>query len=198
MKTFQNFCEDGNIQEFWNPFAAKPSLKPAAPKQEVLAYKNYQPGKLDKSSGKFTPGTHTDAEQKRYGWKPVNVSSYSPKDTPGGRPTASGKPFGWTTPPNDAVPYKYKKGEVPKGETPGKPSIPFGSRVELTQSPQGTATKSSSAEVTDTGNFGPAGDYNKKTGFDLSPTAVKNLTGRDIPAQQFGKQMVYAKVTPKK
>lgn len=195
MKSFNQFCKDANLQEFWW-LAKEPPMKPQPPKQEVLAYKNYKSGVLNKSTGKFTEKKHTPEEQKKYGWKPVQVSSYSPTDTPGGKPTASGKPFGWKTPPNVAVPYRYKKGEVPKGSRAGEPSVPFGSKVTFTQSPQGTRTKTSSAEVTDTGNFGPAGDVNKKTSFDLSPTAVKGLTGRNIPAPQFGKRMVYAKVSP--
>jgi len=195
MKTFKQFCVEAyQIQELFG-FGEKPK-----PPNQVLAYQNYKSGVLNKDTGKFTSRAHSPEEQKRYGWKPVNVSSYSPTDTPGGKPTASGKPFGWNTPPNVAVPYKYKKNEVPKGVWAGEPSIPFGSRVSLTRSPQGTKTKATSAEVTDTGNFGPAGKVNRTTSFDLSPTAVRGLTGNDMSSLSFGKQKVYAKVSapPKK
>ena len=141
MKTFHQFCEDANVQEFWNPFAPKPTPPQPKPKPNpnVLAYKNYKPGVLNKDTGKFTPRSHTDAEAKRYGWKPVKTSSYGPGDTTsqgyntgadGVQRTADGTPFtGETT--GVAVPYKYKLKDVPKGTWEGTPSIPFGTQLQL-------------------------------------------------------------------
>ena len=190
MKTFREFCYDANIQEFWNPFA--PKEKP----QKVLAYKNYQPGVLDKKTGKFTQRSHTDAEQKRYGWKPVKVSSYSKADTPGSL-TASGEKF------DDkqrlvAVPYASK--------TSNKPSTPFGTRLQMTSAP-GTGAPVATTRVSDTGNFGPAGDYNRQTSYDLARQTAADVSGNaNITSQQFGKRTIYvrqdststAKVKPKK
>ena len=88
MKSFKTFCEDANIQEFWNPFA--PKVKPNSPQKPVLAYKNYQQGF---GVGKnWKPGKWNPEQEKRYGWKPVTVSSYSKADTPGSL-TASGERF---------------------------------------------------------------------------------------------------------
>ena len=188
MKTFREFCYDANIQEFWNPFA--PKEKP----QKVLAYKNYQPGVLDKKTGKFTQRAHTGAEQKRYGWKPADVSSYSKADTPGPK-TASGHKF------DDkqrlvAVPYKYKLGEVPKGEWKGTPSTPFGTKLDLTAKPMGTATKVSKTSVQDTGNFGAAGNYNKKTKYDLSLQTARDVSRNpNITSTEFGKRKIYVRNT---
>jgi hypothetical protein len=193
MKSYKEFCKDANIQEFWNPFAPKP--KPVAKPQTVLAYKNYQSGVLDKSTNTFTPRAHTPKEQERYGWKPVNVSSYSKKDTPGSK-TASGHKF------DDnqrlvAVPYKYKEGQVPKGEWKGTPSIPFGTKLNFTSKPMGTSTRISNASVQDTGNFGRAGDYNKSTSYDLALQSARDVTDNpNITSTKFGKQKVYVKTLP--
>ena len=185
MKTFKQFIEEAHqVQELFG-FMEPPKPKPQPPKQEVLAYKNYQPGVLDKSSGKFTQRAHTGAEQKRYGWKPVNVSSYSKADTPGSL-TASGHKF------DDkqklvAVPYASK--------TSNKPSTPFGTKLNITRAPGVTPVAKTS--VQDTGNFGPAGDYNKKTSYDLSLSTARDVSGKpNITSQDFGKQKVYVKTAP--
>jgi hypothetical protein len=181
MKSFKEFCVDANIQEFWNPFAPK-----AEPSQQVLAYKNYKPGVLDKSTGQFTQRPHTGEEQQRYGWKPVTVSSYSKADTPGSL-TASGERF------NDkqrlvAVPYASK--------TTNRPSSPFGTRLQMTTAP-GTKTPVATTRVSDTGNFGPAGDYNKQTSYDLALQTARDVSGNpNITSQEFGKQRVYVRTTP--
>jgi hypothetical protein len=176
MKTFQNFCKDANIQEFWNPFAP-------APKTKVLAYKNYQPGVLDKATGKFTPRQHTKPEQQRYGWKPVQVSSYSKADTPGPL-TASGHRF------DDrqrlvAVPYASR--------TSSRPSIPFGTRLQMTMAP-GTSRPVATTSVQDTGNFGRSGDHNPQTSFDVARQTAADISGKpNITSQQFGKPMIYVR-----
>ncbi len=182
MKTFKQFCTEAyQVQELFG-FGQKPKPKP---NKQVLAYKNYQPGVLDKSTGKFTKRAHTGDEQKRYGWKPVNVSSYSKADTPGSL-TASGHKF------DDkqklvAVPYASK--------TSSKPSTPFGTKLHMTRAPGVTPVAKTS--VQDTGNFGPAGDYNKKTSYDLSLSTARDVVGKpNITAQQFGKQKVYVRNEP--
>ena len=192
MKSYKQFCLDANIQEFWNPLASKPQ-----PTKQVLAYKNYQPGVLNKDTGKFTQRPHTGPEQKRYGWKPVNVSSYSKADTPGSL-TASGAKF------DDkqrlvAVPYASK--------TSSRPSTSFGTKLQMTKAP-GTKAPVASPSVQDTGNFGPAGAYNKTTSYDLALQTARDVAGKqNITAREFGKQKVYvrnapevmgAKVNPKK
>jgi hypothetical protein len=195
MKTFPQFCEDANIQEFWNPLAKKVKPQPK-PNTKVLAYKNYKPGVLDKASGKFTQRAHSDLEKKRYGWTPVKASSYSKADTPGSL-TASGHKF------DDsqrlvAVPYKSK--------TSTKPSIPFKTKLDLTTKPVGKETKVAKTSVQDTGNFGPAGDYNRSTGMDLSLRTAKDLAPVST-SREWGKRKIYvrnaqepisAKVAPKK
>lgn len=180
MKSFKTFCGDANIQEFWNPFA--PKVKPSP--QPVLAYKNYQQGF---GVGKnWKPGKWTPEQEKRYGWKPVNVSSYSQADTPG-RLTASGERF------NDnqrlvAVPYASR--------STNRPSIPFGTRLQMTSAP-GTRAPVATTKVSDTGNFGPAGDYNKHTSFDLARQTAADVSGNpNITSQEFGKQKVYVKTVP--
>ena len=194
MKSYKEFCKDANIQEFWNPFAPKPN--PVAKPQSVLAYKNYQSGVLNKSTNEFTPRPHSGPEQTRYGWKPVSVSSYSKKDTPGPK-TASGHKF------DDkqrlvAVPYKYKEGQAPKGTWSGTPSIPFGTKLNVTAKPMGTSTKVSNTSVQDTGNFGPAGDYNKSTSYDLSRQTAADVSGNpNITSTEFGKRKVYVRSSPK-
>jgi hypothetical protein len=190
MKSYKEFCKDANIQEFWNPFAPKPNS--VAKPQSVLAYKNYQSGVLNKSTNEFTPRPHSGPEQTRYGWKPVSVSSYSKKDTPGPK-TASGHKF------DDkqrlvAVPYKYKEGQAPKGTWEGTPSTPFGTKLNVTAKPMGTSTKVSNTSVQDTGNFGPAGDYNKSTSYDLSRQTAADVTGNpNITSTEFGKRKVYVR-----
>lgn len=149
---------------------------------EVLAYKNYKPGVLDKSTGKFTQRSHTGAEQQRYGWKPVTVSSYSKADTPGSL-TASGHKF------DDkqrlvAVPYSSK--------TSSKPSTKFGTQLNITRAPGVTPVAKTS--VQDTGNFGPAGSYNKQTSYDLALQTARDVSGKsNITSREFGKQKVYVK-----
>jgi hypothetical protein len=177
------------IQELFG-FGETPKPKPS---NKVLAYKNYQSGVLDKGTGKFTQRAYTDAEQQRYGWKPIKASSYSKADTPGPK-TASGQKF------DDnqrlvAVPYKYKKGQVPKGVWKGTPSTPFDTKLDLTTKPMGAATKIAKTSVQDTGNFGAAGDTNKEVKMDLSLRTAKDLAPVST-ANEFGKRMVYAKVSP--
>lgn len=182
MKTFNQFCGDANIQEFWNPLAPKPKPDKPKPKEDikVLAYKNYKPGVLNKKTGEFTQRTHTAAEKSRYGWSPVKVSSYSKADTPGSL-TASGHKF------DDsqrlvAVPYKSK--------TDTRASIPHGTKIDLTTKPMGSKTKIAKTSVQDTGNFGPAGDYNKTTMMDLSLRTAQDLAPIKT-SQQWGKRTIY-------
>jgi len=188
MKTFKEFCVDANIQEFWNPFAPKPkasAAKPIPKPNTVLAYKNYKPGELNKTTGVFTPRAHTGPEQKRYGWKPVQVSSYSKADTPGSL-TASGHRFD-DTQRLVAVPYKSR--------TSNKPSTPFGTRLDLTAKPIGNDTRVSQTSVQDTGNFGPAGDYNKSTGMDLSLRTAKDVAPVST-SKEWGKRTIYVRNSP--
>jgi hypothetical protein len=179
MKTFQNFCKDANIQEFWNPFAPKVAA-PSKP-QPVLAYKNYQQGF---GKGKdWKPGKWSPEQEKRYGYRPVTASSYSKADTPGSL-TASGHKF------DDkqrlvAVPYASK--------TSTKPSIPFGTQLQLTKAP-GTSAPVATTSVQDTGNFGSAGDYNKQTDLDLAHQTAADVSGnKNITSQEFGKQKLYVR-----
>ena len=154
---------------------------------QVVAYKNYQPGVLDKSTGKFTQRSLTGPEQQRYGWKPVQVSSYSKADTPGST-TASGERFSDTA-RGVAVPYKSL--------TSSKPSIPFGTKLQMTKAP-GTGTPVATTRSFDTGNFGRTGQYNKSTSFDLARQTAADVSGNPgITSKEFGKQKVYVKtVTP--
>ena len=194
MKSYKEFCADANIQEFWNPFAKKvqPTKKQS---QQVLAYKNYKAGVLDKSSGKFSQRSHSPDEQKRYGWKPVKASVYAPGDafTPN-KVTATGEPHNWTT-RNAAVPFKYKEGQAPKGKE-GKPSIPYGSTLRVTTEPQGTKTKETKAKINDVGDFGTTGNVNRDVSFDVSPQITKDVAGKNITPEKWGKRMVYTQVTP--
>ena len=207
MKTYKEFCRDANIRENWFNDASKVvsgtvrnvtnTIGITKPKpQQVLAYKNYSPGVLNKTTGQFTQRAHSKPEQERYGWKPVNVSSYSKKDTPGPK-TASGHNF------DDrqrlvAVPYKYKKGQAPKGTWKGTPSTPFGTKLNVTAKPMGTSTKVSNTSVQDTGDFGPAGDYNKSTSYDLALQTARDVTGNsNITSTEFGKRKVYVRPSPK-
>jgi hypothetical protein len=185
MKTYKQFCEQAyNCQEFFG-FNPPPLPKPK-PAQTVLAYKNYQSGVLDKSSGKFTQRAHTDAEQKRYGWKPVTVSSYSKADTPGSK-TASGEKFSDTA-VGVAVPYK--------SPTSSKPSIPFGTKLQMTKAP-GTKAPVATTHSFDTGNFGKSGQYNKGVSFDLARQTAADVSGKpNITSKEFGKQKVYVKTAP--
>lgn len=152
----------------------------------VLAYKNYKPGVLDKSTGKFTPKPHSKKEQQRYGWKPVDVSSYSKADTPGSF-TASGEKF------HDkarlvAVPYK--------SSTSSNPSIPFGTQLQMTRAP-GTKAPVATTRVSDTGNFGPTGRYNRSTRYDLALQTARDVSGKsNITSKEFGKQKVYVRTSP--
>ena len=180
MKTFKQFLNEAyEVKEIFG-FGAPP------PSTQVLAYKNYKPGVLDKSTGKFTQRAHTDAEQKRYGWKPVNVSSYSKKDTPGST-TASGEKFSDTS-RGVAVPYASK--------TSSKPSVPFGTKLQMTKAP-GTSAPVATTHSFDTGNFGKAGSYNKNVSFDLSRQTAADVSGKPgMTSQQFGKQKVYVRSAP--
>jgi len=182
MKTFSQFCSEAyQVQEFFGFFGQKP--KPQ--NTQVLAYQNYKPGVLDKKTGEFTARPHTSKEQERYGWKPVSVSSYSKADTPGSL-TASGHKF------DDkqklvAVPYK--------STTSTKPSTPFGTNLDMTRAPGVTPVAKTS--VQDTGNFGPAGDYNRNTSYDLSLSTARDVSGKpNITSTEFGKQKVYVRTTP--
>ena len=85
VKDFASTKHDGlpkkkkTLKEFMGFFKKK---KPPEPKDvKVLAYKNYKPGVLNKTTGEFTQRDHTPDEAKRYGWKPVKTSSYGPRDT---------------------------------------------------------------------------------------------------------------------
>jgi hypothetical protein len=184
MKSYKQFCKDANIIEGWNPFVSNP--KPKKMDTKVLAYNDYKSGELNKTTGKFTQRPHTGVEQKRYGWKPVNVSSYSKADTPGPL-TASGDKF------HDkaklvAVPYASK--------TSSKPSIPFGTNLQMTKAP-GTKAPVATTKVSDTGNFGAAGDYNKSTSFDLARQTAADVSGKpNITSREFGKQKVYVRTSP--
>jgi hypothetical protein len=194
MKTYKEFCAEAySLSEFFGPFASKPTAKPK-PNTKVLAYKNYKSGELDKSTGKFTQRAHTGAEQQRYGWKPVKASVYAPGDkfTPN-KTTATGDPHNWTT-RNAAVPFKYKEGQAPKGQE-GKPSISYGSKLQLTANPQGTKTKSTTAKINDVGDFGRTGNVNKDVSFDVSPQITKDIAGKGTTPEKWGKRMVYAKVS---
>ena len=248
MKTYRQFCEDANLNEFnlgqvkdlaksatksaikalptmYQPPATKiaksaysaaksatsaavkgvktATASPAPKTGKVLAYKNYKPGVLDKGTGKFTQRAHTDAEAKRYGWKPVKASAYGPGDTTsqsyntggdGVQRTADGTAFTGKT-RAVAVPYKYKKGEVPKGTWAGTPSTPFGTKLSLTTKPMGKGTKAVTSTVRDTGNFGKAGEVNKSTDMDLTRQTARDLTGDDnLTPTQWGKRMIYKKL----
>lgn len=252
MKTYRQFCEDANLNEFnlgqvkdLAKSATKSVIKAlptkyqapatniaktayagakgavkgavsavksstasaAAPKTgKVLAYKNYKPGVLDKGTGKFTQRAHTGAEKKRYGWEPVKASSYGTADTTsqsyntgkdGVQRTADGTAF------NDktravAVPYKYHKGQNPKGTSAGTPSIPFGTNIDLTQKPMGKNTRVTKSTVRDTGNFGKTGEVNKETDMDLTKQTVRDLLNdKDVTPTKFGKRTVYRRIKGK-
>lgn len=189
MKTFKQFCSEAyEVKEIFG-FGAPPP-----PPTQVLAYKNYKPGVLDKKTGKFTQRAHTGAEQQRYGWKPVKATVYSPGDrfTPN-KVTATGDPHTLTS-RNAAVPFKYKEGEAPKGKE-GKPSIPYGSRLQLTAKPMGANTKSTTAKINDVGDFGKTGNLNKDVSFDVSPQITRDIAGSNVTPEKWGKKMVYTKVT---
>ena len=193
MKTFN---------EFVNFF--KKEAKPPVPKDvKVLAYKNYKPGVLNKTTGEFTQRDHTPDEAARYGWKPVKTSSYGPRDTTSQtyntgkdniQRTADGTPFTGST-RGVAVPYKYKKGEVPKGTWAGTPSIKFGTKVQFTPKPMGKDSKVTDATVRDTGNFGAAGEVNKSTSFDLMRQTARDVTGnQNLTPTQYGKRTLYSRI----
>jgi hypothetical protein len=199
MKTFREFCENANIQELFG-FNVPTPPKPAPP-TTVLAYKNYKPGVLDKTSNKFTPRLHTSKEQQRYGWKPVVTTSYSPGDrfTPN-KVTATGDPHNWTT-RNAASPFKYAKGQAPSSSVEGKPSIPYNSTLNLTSAPMGKNTKITKAKLNDVGDFGKTGGVNRDVSFDLSPRIVRDIKNDNTSpnsqiSKNWGKSTVYAKITP--
>ena len=198
--------EKKDLKEFLNFFNKKKRLPtpPPTPKDtKVLAYKNYKSGVLNKTTGEFTQRTHTPDEASRYGWKPVKTSSYGPGDTTsqayntGGdkvQRTADGTPFTGST-RGLAVPYKYKKGEVPKGTWAGTPSLKFGTQVQLTQKPEGSNTKVTNSTVRDTGNFGAAGEVNRSTGFDLMRQTARDVTGnQNLTPTEYGKKTLYSRI----
>ena len=198
--------EKKNLKEFLNFFNTKktpPTPKPVPKDTKVLAYKNYKPGVLNKTTGEFTQRDHTPDEAARYGWKPVKTSSYGPGDTTSQgyntgkdkvQRTADGTPFTGST-RGLAVPYKYKANEVPKGTWAGTPSVRFGTQVQLTQKPQGTSTRITNAPVRDTGNFGPAGEVNRSTSFDLMRQTARDVTGnQNLSPTQYGKRTLYSRI----
>ena len=198
--------EKKNLKEFLNFFNTKktpPTPKPVPKDTKVLAYKNYKPGVLNKTTGEFTQRDHTPDEAARYGWKPVKTSSYGPGDTTSQgyntgkdkvQRTADGTPFTGST-RGLAVPYKYKANEVPKGTWAGTPSVRFGTQVQLTQKPQGTNTRITNAPVRDTGNFGPAGEVNRSTSFDLMRQTARDVTGnQNLSPTQYGKRTLYSRI----
>ena len=247
MKTYRQFCEDANLNEFnlgqvkdlaksaikslptkyqapatniaKSAYSAAKSATSAAVKGvktataspapktgKVLAYKNYKPGVLDKGTGKFTQRAHTSAEKERYGWEPVKASSYGTADTTsqsyntgkdGVQRTADGTAFTDKT-RAIAVPYKYHKGQNPRGTSAGTPSIPFGTNIDLTQKPMGKNTRVTKSTVRDTGNFGKTGEVNKETGMDLTKQTVRDLLNdKDVTPKQFGKRTVYRRIKGK-
>ena len=190
------------LKEFMEFFKKK---KPKDVK--VLAYKNYKPGVLNKTTGEFTQRDHTSDEAKRYGWKPVKTSSYGPRDTTSQayntgkdnvQRTADGTPFSGST-RGVAVPYKYKAGEVPKGTWAGTPSVKFGTNVQFTQKPMGKNTRVTNAKVRDTGNFGAAGEFNRSTSFDLMRQTARDVTGnQNLTPTQYGKRTLYSRIKDRK
>jgi hypothetical protein len=213
VKTFNQFREECGLEENWlNRLfgGSKPVQQQSQPKpanQNVLAYKNYQPGVLNKTTNKFTPRSFTKPEQQRYGWKPVNTSSYGPGDTTSQgyntgadrvQRTADGTPFTGST-RGVAVPYKYKANEVPKGTWAGTPSQDFGTNLQFTQKPMGTNTRVTNATVRDTGNFGPAGEVNRNTSYDLMRQTARDVTGNpNLTPTQYGKRKVYVRTAPRR
>lgn len=216
MKTFQQFQEDAALAE-GNPFtfigkqinkltgrgSAKPPTQPKPPANtNVLAYKDYKPGVLNKGTGEFTQRDHTPAEAERYGWKPKTASSYGPGDTTSQgyntgsdkvQRTADGTPFSGST-RGVAVPYKYKANEVPKGTWAGTPSTKFGTNLQITQKPTGDSTRVTNAPVRDTGNFGAAGEVNKSTNMDLMRQTARDVSGDpSLTPTQWGKRTVYVR-----
>ena len=211
VKDFASTKHDGlpkkkkTLKEFMGFFKKK---KPPEPKDvKVLAYKNYKPGVLNKTTGEFTQRDHTPDEAKRYGWKPVKTSSYGPGDTTSQayntgkdnvQRTADGTPFSGAT-RGVAVPYKYKAGEVPKGTWAGTPSIKFGTNVQFTQKPMGKDTRVTNAKVKDTGNFGAAGEFNRSTSFDLMRQTARDVTGNpNLSPTQYGKRTLYSRIKDRK
>ena len=208
VKDFASTKHDGlpkkkkTLKEFMGFFKKKKS--PTPPKDvKVLAYKNYKPGVLNKTTGEFTQRDHTPDEASRYGWKPVKTSSYGPRDTTSQayntgkdnvQRTADGTPFTGST-RGVAVPYKYKAGEVPKGTWAGTPSIKFGTNVQFTPKPMGKDSKVTNATVRDTGNFGAAGEVNKSTSFDLMRQTARDVTGNpNLTPTQYGKRTLYSRI----
>ena len=202
----KNLPEKKTLKEFLNFFKSKkasPTPKPVPQDTKVLAYKNYKPGVLNKTTGEFTQRSHTPDEAARYGWRPVKTSSYGPGDTTSQgyntgkdkvQRTADGTPFTGST-RGVAVPYKYKTGEIPKGTWEGTPSIRFGTQVQFTQKPQGTNTRITNAPVRDTGDFGAAGRVNRSTSFDLMRQTARDVTGnQNLTPTQYGKRTLYSRI----
>jgi hypothetical protein len=194
MKTYKQFCEDVNIQENWLKDVSnvtrnitntlgitKPTPKPIRKAQPVLAYKNYQQGF---GSGKnWKPGKWSPEQEKRHGWKPVEITGYEPT----GNLTAWGKPLTRTSPPSVAVPYA--------SNTSTNPRIPFGTKLTFTNAPMGKKTIKTTATVTDTGSFGRRGDLNsvnQNTFADASPSLQCKLNPKACgDTNKFGKHMAY-------
>lgn len=200
MKTYKEFCSQINITEqWWNPqlpstqsitnkiYNTLRGTTPQPPERKVLAYKNYQSGVLNKTTGQFTARPHTSPEAQRYGWKPGKSSVYVPGDrfTPNNI-TATGEPH-TSTSPSVAVPFKYAKGQAPSGSE-GKPSTPYGTKVSFTRAPMGTNTRSVNAKVNDVGDFGKTGSVNPDVTHDLGPAVVKGLGGNP---KTWGKEKIY-------
>lgn len=201
MKTFREFCHESNLNEIFGFNFSPPKPPPPKPPTTVLAYRNYQPGVLNKDTNRFIPRAHSPREQRRYGWRPVFTSSYSPGDkyTPN-KVTATGAPHNWST-MNAAVPFRYALGQAPTPELIRKPSIDYGSTLHLTTAPMGRNTKITRSAINDVGNFGSTGEFNKGVSFDLSPATVRSvLNDRTTPNSQisskWGLGRVYARVTP--
>ena len=92
------------------PTAPKPqaSQQPAKPKNTtVLALKGGVQGKLDKATGKFTPGDFTDAERQRYTAAGGKIPGATSK---GSATTPSAKPAGTPAPTSQATSGKMTQG----------------------------------------------------------------------------------------
>jgi hypothetical protein len=67
----------------------------------------------------------------------------------------------------------------------------------MTKAP-GTKAPIATTSAQDTGNFGPAGSYNKSTSYDLALQTARDVSGKsNITSQEFGKQKVYVRNAPK-
>lgn len=90
------------------PQAAQQPAAPAKPKNTtVLALKGGVQGKLDKATGKFTPGDFTDAERQRYTAAGGKIPGATSK---GSATTPSAKPAGTPAPTSQATAGKMTQG----------------------------------------------------------------------------------------